>query len=314
LRLKRFGTLLEKDAHPINNLQIKLGGNDFMRKEPKIDIDPSTTNAMVTISKHNLEEIRNYDTDELEFDRLFRLKLCKTKIVNIVKKQVRNYPALARLRRQGILTIHDALNAGANAMTELERVSTPEIQNIIANLATYEHIDYTGYDPLNIDIYDSLNRKWQNMSGIKSRNIRKILDPKQDLVITQKKTVNFNNEIEAVNVYKKTMRTLSLPLCTKILRLLCGDVFCGVKLVRANLADTDTCNRCFDTDTLQHRVSTCSYSKVVWKLIGIERPTVASILSAEQSKMEFEIHSCLVETVIFRRQHIPPKILVQNTH
>jgi hypothetical protein len=140
LRLRRFSYLLEKDNHPINQLQIKLGGNDFLRSFPIIDIDASTTTSLSKINDHNLKCIQNYDLDELEFDRLFRLKLCNTKIANIVQKQKRNNPLLARLRHQDISTIHDALAEGGQTMVNLRRICKPELNEILNKLSELPHI------------------------------------------------------------------------------------------------------------------------------------------------------------------------------
>jgi hypothetical protein len=104
LRLRRFSYLLERDNHPINQLQNKLGGNEFLRATPIIDIDATTTTSLLRISEHNLKCLQNYDLDELETDRLLRLKLCNVKISNIVQKQKRNNPLLARLRHQDVYT------------------------------------------------------------------------------------------------------------------------------------------------------------------------------------------------------------------
>lgn len=114
LRMRCFSYLLEKDNHPISQLQIKLGGNEFLRSVPIIDIDTPTTTFISRLNDHNLKCLHNYDLDELEIDRLLRLKLCNTKMANIVKKQKRNNPLLARLRH--VYTIHDALMLGDQAI------------------------------------------------------------------------------------------------------------------------------------------------------------------------------------------------------
>jgi hypothetical protein len=92
LRVRRATSLMENDQHPVNRLQLRLGTNDFMRKMPMVQIDPTSETTMSTIAKHNLTCLANYDLDELEFDRLLRLKLCNTKIINIIGRQRRNNP------------------------------------------------------------------------------------------------------------------------------------------------------------------------------------------------------------------------------
>jgi len=311
LRIKRVATLLEKDVHPINQLQIKLGLNEFLRNEPVVKIDAPTQTAMTTIARHNLKCINNYDMDEFEIDRLFRIKLCHTKIINIIGKQRRNNRILAQLRHMGVLTIHDAITIGPQALNLLRQICLPELRDIIAALDEVIHLDHRAQIPLNVHLYNELYRKWDNIVTLKSSKIRAQL--KEDTLMLRTKKILFENCAHASLTYKKIKNIRSTALKTKMLRLVHGDVYCGTKLVRFKLSEIDTCIRCFATETLDHLISECPYSKLVWNEIGIADPTLNNILNPDVSNGEFEIRASLLETVIFRKQVIPPEIVLANT-
>jgi hypothetical protein len=302
---------MENDQHPVNRLQLRLGTNDFMRKMPMVQIDPTSETTMTTIAKHNLTCLANYDLDELEFDRLLRLKLCNTKIINIIGRQRRNNPRLARLRHMGVNSIHDALETGNQAIDILTQICEPQIRPILIALQGLPHIDHGGQMPINLHIYNSTFRKWENVATKKSSSIRRLLY--EETVLPQTKMLEFENTEVALSLFKKIKGIKSMPLKTKMLRLIHGDIYCGTRLVRFHLSEMDTCIRCFAQETREHLITQCPYTKQVWQKYGIDNPTLKNILNVNINAAEFEIRSSLLETIVFRKQHIPPEILIDIT-
>jgi len=311
LRVRRVTSLMENDQHPINRLQLSLGTNDFLRRVPMVQIDPPSETTMITIAKHNLTCLANYDLDELEFDRLLRLKLCNTKIINIIGKQRRNNPLLARLRHMGANSIHDALEIGDQAIGILVQICEPQMRPILTALQGLPHIDHGGQRPINLHIYNSTFRKWENVATKKSSAIRRLLY--EETVLPQTKMLEFENTEVALSIFKKIKGIKSMPLKTKMLRLIHGDIYCGTRLVRFHLSEMDTCIRCFAQETREHLITQCPYTKQVWQKYGIDNPTLKNILNVDINAAEFEIRSSLLETIVFRKQHIPPEILIDIT-
>jgi len=165
--------------------------------------------------------------------------------------------------------------------------------------------------PINLHIYNSKFRKWENAAAHKSSSIRQLLY--EDAVLPQTKMLDFENNEVARNLYKKIKCIKSVPLKTKMLRLIHGDIYCGTRLVRFKLSDIDTCTRCFAQETREHLISHCPYTRQVWQKYGIVNPTLRNILNTEITSAEFEIRSSLLETIVFRKQHIPPEILIDTT-
>jgi hypothetical protein len=215
LRARRVYTLLEKDHHPINRLQLRLGVNDFLRSTPSVKIDPPSESTMSATTKHNLICLVNYDLDELEFDLLLRIKLCNTKIINIIGKQRRNNPLLARLRTLGAETINDVLHFGDQAIDILTRVCEPQIRGILMALHQLPHIDHGGQMPLNIHIYNQQLRKWENVAIHTSNKTRQLMF--DSTILRRTKMLEFRNEEEARSFYTKIKNIKSMPLKTKMI-------------------------------------------------------------------------------------------------
>jgi hypothetical protein len=235
----------------------------------------------------------------------------QTKIVNIVSKYRRNNPQLARLRHMEVYTLHDALVLGRQTIDILTQICEPEVREILTALKDIPHVNHRGEDPLNLHIYNEQYRKWENAAAHRSSVLRNILNPETVMVTT--KMMNFRGEEQAMQTFRKIKKINSISLKTKVLRLIHGDVFCGTKLVKAKLAEIDTCIRCFETETKEHLISQCPYSRQIWREYGIADPTLSNIINPEISDAEFEIRSSLLETIVFRKQHIPPDTVLLNT-
>jgi hypothetical protein len=193
----------------------------------------------------------------------------------------------------------------------LTRICEPQITAILVALHRLPHIDHGGQMPLNLHIYNPNFRKWENAAAHKSSKIRQLLF--EDTVLPQTKMLDFENDEAARNLYKKIKSIKSMPLKTKMLCLIHGDIYCGTRLVRFHLSNIDTCIRCFAQETREHLISHCPYTQQVWQNYGIANPTLRNILNTEITSAEFEIRSSLLETIVFRKQHIPPEILITTT-
>jgi hypothetical protein len=64
-----------------------------------------------------------------------------------------------------------------------------------------------------------------------------------------------------------------------MLRLIHGDVYCGSRLKKFKLSDTDRCHRCFAEETIAHLLLECPYTKEVWQKLGINPTSLENIVS-----------------------------------
>jgi hypothetical protein len=315
IRLRRFSLLEEGFHHPVRQLQICLGSREHLRNSSThtIYIDPTTETATNMISTHNFKAYAEYDTDNLEWDRILRLKLCSTKLINIIPRNKRNSRTAAHFRRIGIYTVHELLEAVDVDKMDLLAICKPELVNVLRELLQLDHLDHD-FDDIrqlrNHILYDSIGYKWVNGAKLTSRQIRNLCYKTE--LITNTKSGQFD-PAEAAALYKKVCKISSVTLRTKILRLIHGDVFCGTRLVKFGIADIDTCIRCFETETINHLLINCPYSQTVWTLLGINANSFNSILDSSITDHEFEFRCAIVDLLVFRKAQIPPNKVVENT-
>jgi hypothetical protein len=85
--------------------------------------------------------------------------------------------------------------------------------------------------------------RWLRCSAITSKQIR--LPIREAELITNTKITALTPD-EAASLYKNINRLSSTQNKTKMLRLIHGDVYCGVRLKKFKMTDIDTCIRCFE--------------------------------------------------------------------
>jgi len=311
IRLRRFSILEETQMHPISQLQQRLGSKDHLQSTCLVDIDPVTTSALTILTKFNLQCYYSYDTSFLENDALLRIRLCTTKLVNLFPKKKFNSREATTLRRNDIVTLHDLLNSHNDNFDLLLNICYPELTPILVELFRHEHIDHDA-NFVNLSknhyVYENDRIRWRNLAASRSADIRDLIYKRDLIVLT--KMCNFDPEV-ATRVYAKIQRISSIPLRTKALRLVHGDVYSGSRLVKFNLSDIDTCIRCFDTETIQHLLTQCPFSSSVWNLLGINHATINDILDFSLTESEFEIRCAIVEMLVFRKLQMPPNKIVE---
>jgi hypothetical protein len=314
IRLRRFSLLEEGFDHPVRQLQNCLGSKVHLRTSGtnNMYIDPTTETATSVICEHNTKAYAEYDTNNLGWDRILRLKLCGTKLINIIPRNKRNSRNATNFRRLGIYTIHELLVLDEVDKMDLLNICKPELINLFRELIQLDHLDHN-YDEIshvrNHMLYDSVGYRWVNTAMLTSRQIRNICY-KNELIVNTK--AGQFGPAEAAALYNKVCKVSSIPLRTKILRLIHGDVFCGTRLVRSGLSDIDTCTRCFETETINHLLLQCPFTQAVWGLLGINAGSFNSILDSAITEHEFEFRCAIVDSLVFRKIQTPPNKIIEN--
>jgi hypothetical protein len=314
IRLRRFAILEEGFDHPVRNLQLCLGSGTHLHvSNPNYRIiDPTTSTASRMIAEHNTKAYAEYDVENLESDCLFRLKLCGTKLVNIIPRNKRNSRTAARFRRMGIYTLHELLEADDIDRMDITTICKLELVTILRKLLTLPHLHHN-YDDVaqlrNHHLYCSSGYRWLNVATNTSSKLRQVIYKKT--LITDTKACQFDPG-GALALYSKLRKISSIALRTKMLRLIHGDVYCGVRLVKFGLSEIDTCIRCFEHETINHLLFQCPYSQSVWTKLGITVVDFMSILHGELSEVEVEFRCAIIDILVFRKTQIPPSILIEN--
>jgi hypothetical protein len=182
---------------------------------------------------------------------------------------------------------------------------------ILRELITIGHLDHEDdllQNTKNYYVYDNMQVRWRNLAGCKSAEIRDLFYKRDTIILT--KTCQFENDT-ATRIYNKIRRISSIPLRTKALRFIHGDVYCGTRLVKFGLANYDTCIRCFSAETIIHLLIQCQFSINVWNTLGVNCASIEDILDPLVSEAEFEIRFAIIEMLVFRKIQMPPHKLVE---
>jgi len=311
LKLKRFSALLDVQKHPIAELQIKLGAGEHFRRYPRCDIDDVTTVALENIYQNHLEAYRDLPMNLLAVDLIAQHKLLETKIINVTKPNYVNSRSYQLLRRSGASVIRDTIER-PELIHPLLEICENHIKNAVQFLWHW-YIDeiIPNNDPINRQyLFDLANCKWMYITDASSRLLRLTLFPESLLVHTKLMDLS---EDEAISLYTKINKITSIPNRTKILRLIHGDVYCGSRTLRFGLSDSDRCIRCFDQETISHLLLHCPYTREVWQSLGYRHNDPSDLLNTNLSNSELEILAEFISAIVFRKQQIPPAVLILNT-
>jgi hypothetical protein len=194
-------------------------------------------------------------------------------------------------------------------MQLLCRVASQQLHRQLAHIRRC----YIGRDLPDIEagvhIYNTAAKHWHKVAQLTSRQIRLILWHEKCITVT--KLLN-QTEDSANLLYSKLVKLRNVPNKTKILRLIHGDVYCGTRLYKFGLAESDRCIRCFEAETIQHLLYECPYSREVWGRLGLLPRSAADIVNGQQTRTEFEIRAELISNLVFRKQVLPPEILIKS--
>jgi len=234
----------------------------------------------------------NYPIRSLEADQNFKTKLLNVVITHLSQKNRRNSIEAATLRRAGIITLADLTvqaDGQANNVDNLRRICLPELRNVIGALlaAPVKINDHNqrGIIP-NCHMYILHQRKWQHIALLTSKNVQTIIYPETLLLNT--KLADFSPDV-APAIYRKIKQLNSVQLKTRMLRMIHGDVYCGSRLFKFNLSDSDQCIRCFGKETIKHLIYECPYTLEVWHRLNlnVNDLSIAEILNVGCSETEF---------------------------
>ena len=128
-------------------------------------------------------------------------------------------------------------------------------------------------------------------------------------------------DIEQLRTLGKKLKSLTnIRLKTIILRSIHGDIYCGTRLKKFGMSDTDQCIRCNQSENIDHQLFSCNYTRELWKLVeritGIKNESLAVVLGCSEihNKTTLTIHSELIRILLsIDRPLTPPKDLLNQT-
>ena len=129
-----------------------------------------------------------------------------------------------------------------------------------------------------------------------------------------------DSTVSELKVLSKNIRSLTnIRLKTIILRSIHGDIYCGIRLKRFGMTETDVCQRCGLIENIDHLIFSCNYTTQLWKLVsqltGIPNLNVKTILGANENhdKTTLTLHAELIRVLLsIDRPTTPPNDLLAH--
>jgi hypothetical protein len=195
-----------------------------------------------------------------------------------------------------------------DSVTLLNRVTIHPLKRLLVHISN----SYAGMvlltTEMDLHLYNTTGKQWHKMAQLSSRQIRLLLADEK--CITNTKLLQLSVKT-ADRLFRKISQLRNVQNKTKLLRLIHGDVYCGARLIRFGLADSDRCIRCFSEETIKHLLYECPYTQEVWGRLGLFPNTASDVINATMSKHEFEIRAELINQLVFRKKILPPEVLVR---
>ena len=107
---------------------------------------------------------------------------------------------------------------------------------------------------------------------------------------------------------------------TIILRAIHGDIYCGTRLKKFGMTETDLCPRCNIPETISHQLTDCLYVRKIWdiltKITGIKIKSLNQALGHDpmHDKITLTIHAEIIRQFMsIERPTLEPIKLVRST-
>jgi hypothetical protein len=309
-RLKRCSRLLAERMHPVGMLQVALHMDCHLQEKAKVEIDDITSDVIRTLRKQHLQAYGKIPQDMAMVDLVLQKQLLGCKIVNLVNPLRRTSIEYGRLRREGVLHRTYGETIAQNALSNLvKRICNPELKRHLVMLDRL----YAGQVLPETDtgkyLYHYTARSWLRVDALTNQAIRELIEGRECIV---KPKLFETNETEALSLYAKIAKIRNVPNKTKILRLIHGDVYCGVRRKKFKMTDNDSCGRCFQPETIKHLLLECPYTRQVWAELGGSPEVPLDILDSRIGQAELEIRAEIINALVFRQHTLQPEVLIHS--
>ena len=201
-----------------------------------------------------------------------------------------------------------------------ENRNHPVFKKIDKSILTFIDLIPADYSPASIPTNHSvfpIKNKLKKHSQITSRDLRGAT-----LRLTEKQCKMISNPDEKTLMSLGYLISKLTNVRTKstILRAIHGDIYCGSRLKKFGMTDTDECPRCNAVETITHQLWECNYATKVWitvtKLTGIKIVSLNQILGHDPThdKTTLTLHAEIIRQLMAKdRPTTNPLLLVKST-
>ena len=303
--------------HPIRKIleNLLIDSQSYFHCSLRENIDGPGAAYAASMNEINMT-LLNKELHYLEQDRLAKDMFLRERLIKVARPERRNCLEIAILRNRGITTVRQLLNDQQMANHFRMRILHYRFATIM------DACLLSGPQDLVNEHYIPIKGKYKLAIKASSKDIRMALNGETDAInfkITQ------SNELTE-NVTKKIKRLKSTKAKSFALRLLHGDVYTGIKLLKFGLANSDECEKCRQPESLLHLVKDCWYSGLIWSKIcklyqetdyrrqTYEKNSLDFVTASKLSMPKFKLHIEILRKLSNKdRPNILPRMLITQT-
>ena len=248
IRIKTFMRIMSSETHPINLMLKNSLTNSTINIDLIHNLNPVLNDTVTDINKS--WKLRLKEGLAEERDVLFTL-INNEYVGNLLIKRFKN-------KRQGLYHRHDKIKeiiASNPHKTILKKLDRNIYQLLKMGGSITSQINYKFIIPTKSKIIVTNN--------ITSKQIRAFNNPQTILNPKILDNPNYDKLSKLGKVIKSLTNT---KLKTILLRALHGDIYCGTRLKKFGMTDSDECQRCGAPETINHLLLYCPYVKKLWEI------------------------------------------------
>ena len=254
IRIKNLLRLLNDTDHPFNEIIIKSTTSSIINIKTLVKIRPSVDATIAAIGDIWKEAIKSWPLD-------------KTKdLANLVLNEYTGNLVYPRFKNKRLTLKHkhdkigEILNENPNhvILKKLDKNVQKVIKTILQQTINYsEQLYERCLLPINYSLKDC--------TKLTSKQIRLSLTSPQPAI---PKMIENPNPDLLLTLGHNIKKLTNSRIKTILLRSIHGDIYCGTRLKKFGLSDSDQCPRCLEPETIKHQLLECKYVKKLWDLLA----------------------------------------------
>ena len=306
LRIRTVLRLLEKDnSHPMHMILDNSTSNSVVNLKVTKPIRPSLDKAILQINKIWGNSIH----------------LCPDTVPECMKEILLNEfignLVCNRFKKQRLVVKHKHDTLYELLMTDKSHPVLHKIERRFKRMINLVSPSVDQANPKKIKlIYFPDGNKISPIHKISSKSIRHQL---KQTNIPEPKMIPNPEPVKLKRLGNLINRLTNTKLKTILLRSIHGDIYCGTRLKKFGLAETDGCPRCQLPETIDHQLYSCSYTKLLWeltsKVTSIPTSNLSQILGYDDlhDRTTLTLHAELLSRLLsIERPKQDPKSLLKS--
>jgi zinc-binding in reverse transcriptase len=308
LRLKRHLKLLQEDVHPLHGLLTLLTKNNkYLLKKTELQIDEVTELNIRALTEKRIADCKAPEW-QLEGDLILHYHLLESDVDALVRPRKTNSREMTQLRLRQALKLKDIIGGPINAYNTFMKIVNQNVSQAVRIIYRLYNRGLRPPEPRDLFQLRHSSGSWLSVSSLTTKNIRVLMTGESEIVTPRLLYI----ERDALDPFYKIIKKLqNINNKTRLLRLLQRDVYCGERLLRFGLAESEQCIRCFQKETIEHLLQSCPYSVEVWKILGVSTARIEDLIGVGLNAGALEIRADLISKLVFSKGVLPPEVLVK---